>query len=677
MAPGAPGERDPYSPYPQTPQSSSPYASPQSTVHPSNPHVLLSEEPKTIPATRARRTKTVQDMWFGGVAKDDSLVPGHPDANGSDEEEGASNPDDLDEHQEEEDENDIIVKDGERDLTFEWAKDITKLVSASSGVGIEVSLARPTLPATPGDEEGESTKGPYRFLFRFSGVYAKVLVAKSALRKELVPEVSQSCPSHYILNSRSDLPYPCAIQAKAEVSFPLTQVYSLSALFPTSSVRSMAGTKAAGLSPNAIIPEVRAKLNDIAMKTGVLLTIDDPVVRRYGSAGSLRTADNDRDSSGPGTPQRARRGTGLTATGKSAKKAARNGTDGGPHNQQTQSQPADNGVVVDSPESLHVELPSVGQDGAGVIGQKPPSRQGSRQGSFDIAPRSATSSRFFPTNTSSSGGEPNTNSMSTPSPISTRFSGIMDREQLQEELLNQTFENIGFIKQGTCVIVLQGLKQAVAAAKTLLLVLSDELNGLHVEMIDIPERLQRIIAGRKNGQINHIMGATETNIYVPEGRLVQTEDLPSYGSLSPVMSPPLRYSPFLGSSNLPLGGATSPGLGAGFGAGPANGPITGIPGLMDPTIPDLTTSLNGLGLHQKQTSSAILSPTQIPLTLSPTPTQSGWMSPGTISPGVQLAGFNRNTVYITGSSAARVLNAKEWLLRMAFEKVITCRLDCC
>jgi hypothetical protein len=191
MAPGAPGERDPYSPYTQTPQSSSPYASPQSTIHPSNPNVSFSEEPKTIPATRARRTKTVQDMWFGGVAKDDSLVPGRPDGNGSDEDGSSSNSDDHDEQEDEEDENDIIVKDGERELTLEWAKGITKLVSTSSGVGIEVSLARPTLPASDGDEEGESTKGPYRFLFRFSGVYAKVLVAKSALRKELVPEVSQ------------------------------------------------------------------------------------------------------------------------------------------------------------------------------------------------------------------------------------------------------------------------------------------------------------------------------------------------------------------------------------------------------------------------------------------------------------------------------------------------------
>jgi len=194
MAPGAPGERDPYSPYTQTPQSSSPYASPRSTIHPSHPNVSFSEEPKTIPATRARRTKTVQDMWFGGVAKDDSLVPDRIDGNGSDEEVDASNSDEGDHDEDEEDENDIIVKDGERELTLEWAKGIAKLVSASSGVGIEVSLARPTLPATEGDGDEEPLKGPYRFLFRFSGVYAKVLVAKSALRKELVPEVSQSRP---------------------------------------------------------------------------------------------------------------------------------------------------------------------------------------------------------------------------------------------------------------------------------------------------------------------------------------------------------------------------------------------------------------------------------------------------------------------------------------------------
>lgn len=383
------------------------------------------------------------------------------------------------------------------------------------------------------------------------------------------------------------------------------------------------------------------------MKTGVLLTIDDPVVRRNGgvSAGS--------ESIGSGTPHgstaRRRRGSGSSASATRTTGAGRNGNGARPE-QQAQP-PADPGVVMDSPESMHPDLPAIGvQDGAGVIGQKPGSRQGSRQGSLDMPPRSATSSRFFPT------------TESTPSPASNRFSGIMDREQLHEEMLNQTFENMGFIKEGTCVIVVQGLRQAVASAKTLLLVLSDELNGLHVETIEIPEKLHRIVAGRKNGAINHVMSATETNIYIPEGRLVQAEEQASYGSLSPVMSPPLRFSPSFG--------ATSPGLGAGFGTGP----VTGIPGLTDPTVPDLASGLNALSLHAQQYASVsnklTLSPGQLPLTLSPTPTHSGWASPGTVSPSMHAApGINRDIIYITGASAVRVLNAKEWLLRSAFEKV--------
>ena len=430
-------------------------------------------------------------------------------------------------------------------------------------------------------------------------------------------------------------------------------MYSLSALFPSSS-------RQTGLSPNTIIPEVRAKLNDIAMKTGVLLTIDDPVVRRHGgSAGSVR----ERESISSGTPHgmtaRRRRGSGSSASATRRPGTTWNGNAGRVEESQAQ-QPApapapDTGVVMDSPESMHMELPGIGaQDGAGVIGQKPGSRQGSRQGSLELPPRSATSSRFFPT----------TATESTPSPASHRFSGILDREQLQEEMLNQTFENMGFIKEGTCVIVVQGLRQAVASAKTLLLVLSDELNGLHVETIEIPEKLHRIVAGRKNGAINHVMSATETNIYIPEGRLVQAEEQASYGSLSPVMSPPLRFSPFLG--------ATSPGLGAGFGAGP----VTGIPGLTDPTVPDLASGLSALSMHAQPyasvTNNLTLSPGQLPLTLSPTPTHSGWASPGTISPGMHVApGINRDVIYITGASAVRVLNAKEWLLRSAFEKVCT------
>jgi hypothetical protein len=437
-------------------------------------------------------------------------------------------------------------------------------------------------------------------------------------------------------------------QAKAEVSFPLTQVYTLSALFPS---RTSIGS---GLSPNTIIPEVRAKLNDIAMKTGVLLTIDDPVVRRYGGVGGAGTGS-----------ARRRRGSGSTVASQTRRPG---GTLWSSNNTKPEEAlpPADAGIVMDSPESMHMELPGVGgQDGAGVIGQKP----SSRQGSLDLPPRSATSSRFFPTGATES----------TPSPASHRFSGIMDREQLQEELLNQTFENMGFIKEGTCVIVVQGLRQAVASAKTLLLVLSDELNGLHVETIEIPERLHRIVAGRKNGAINHVMSATETNIYIPEGRLVQVEEQASYGSLSPVMSPPLRFSPFLGGGQLPLAGAVSPGLGAGFGPAPPTGPVTGIPGLTDPTVPDLAAGLSALSMHQQPyasvTNNLTLSPGQLPLTLSPTPTHSGWASPGTISPGMNAApGINRDIVYITGSSAVRVLNAKEWLLRSAFEKVSSCSI---
>jgi hypothetical protein len=413
------------------------------------------------------------------------------------------------------------------------------------------------------------------------------------------------------------------------------------------------------------------------MKTGVLLTIDDPVVRRNAGVKTSMGTGTSRQGSGvqagPGGQRR-------QGSGSSGSVGAGNGTTGRrgwPNKEETGNnvQPTTGGtgtgtgnqtgeqIVMDSPESIHVELPNTTGsnpptgDSAGVIGEKPNSRQGSRRGSLEVSvpPRSATSSRFFPQPSSDQGFVP------TPSPTNNRFSGIMDAQQLQEEMLNQTFESLGFIKEGTCVIVIQGLAHAVAAAKTLLLVLSDELNGLHVETIEISEVLHRILAGRKNGVVNNMMALTETNIYFPQGKLVLAENQASYGSLSPVMSPPLRFSPYLGGATS-LGGAGSPGLGAGFGTGP---PPTGIPGLLDPTVPDLSTGLNALnlngGMHQKQQST---------LSLSTDPARMGWPSPGLLSPaGPGPAGVNANTVYITGASAIRVLNAKEWLLRLAFDKV--------
>jgi hypothetical protein len=43
------------------------------------------------------------------------------------------------------------------------------------------------------EQFGGEGKGEWRFLFRFRGSYAKVLFAKSALRREITPEVSFRC----------------------------------------------------------------------------------------------------------------------------------------------------------------------------------------------------------------------------------------------------------------------------------------------------------------------------------------------------------------------------------------------------------------------------------------------------------------------------------------------------
>lgn len=64
-------------------------------------------------------------------------------------------------------------------------------------------------------------------------------------------------------------------------------------------------------------------------------------------------------------------------------------------------------------------------------------------------------------------------------------------------------------------VVVRGDAEAVEEARVRLLVLLDQLNGLHSEVCEIDYKLHHIIAGRKRSVIQSIQEETATNIYFP------------------------------------------------------------------------------------------------------------------------------------------------------------------
>ncbi|ODO10578.1 hypothetical protein I350_01175 [Cryptococcus amylolentus CBS 6273] len=63
--------------------------------------------------------------------------------------------------------------------------------------------------------------------------------------------------------------------------------------------------------------------------------------------------------------------------------------------------------------------------------------------------------------------------------------------------------------------IVTGPMESVHIAKVRLLVMIDELSGLHAEICDIDYKLHNIIAGRKRAYIQQIQEETGTNIYLP------------------------------------------------------------------------------------------------------------------------------------------------------------------
>jgi hypothetical protein len=73
----------------------------------------------------------------------------------------------------------------------------------------------------------------------------------------------------------------------------------------------------------------------------------------------------------------------------------------------------------------------------------------------------------------------------------------------------------GLETERMCELVISGSVESVELAKVRLLVMLDELSGLHSEVCDIDYKLHAIIAGRKRCVIQSIQEETATNIYFP------------------------------------------------------------------------------------------------------------------------------------------------------------------
>ncbi|KAF8168337.1 cytoplasmic protein [Crassisporium funariophilum] len=73
----------------------------------------------------------------------------------------------------------------------------------------------------------------------------------------------------------------------------------------------------------------------------------------------------------------------------------------------------------------------------------------------------------------------------------------------------------GLETERVCELVVTGTEDAVDLARVRLLVMLDELSGLHSESCEIDHKLHAIVAGRKRSVLQTIQEETATNIYYP------------------------------------------------------------------------------------------------------------------------------------------------------------------
>ncbi|KAH9996569.1 hypothetical protein BJV77DRAFT_1059385 [Russula vinacea] len=98
----------------------------------------------------------------------------------------------------------------------------------------------------------------------------------------------------------------------------------------------------------------------------------------------------------------------------------------------------------------------------------------------------------------------------------------------------------GLETERVCELVITGQGDSVEIARVRLLVMLDELSGLHTEVCEIDQKLQAIVVGRKRHVLQSIQEETATNIYLPS----PLQGLVGTDASSGVMGPstPLRQN---------------------------------------------------------------------------------------------------------------------------------------
>ncbi|KIP11478.1 hypothetical protein PHLGIDRAFT_27945 [Phlebiopsis gigantea 11061_1 CR5-6] len=81
--------------------------------------------------------------------------------------------------------------------------------------------------------------------------------------------------------------------------------------------------------------------------------------------------------------------------------------------------------------------------------------------------------------------------------------------------VNSTAGWSGLETERVCELVITGHGDSVELARVRLLVMLDELSGLHADSCEIDQKLHALVAGRKRGVLQSIMEETATNIYMP------------------------------------------------------------------------------------------------------------------------------------------------------------------
>ncbi|ORY26615.1 hypothetical protein BCR39DRAFT_254880 [Naematelia encephala] len=162
----------------------------------------------------------------------------------------------------------------------------------------------------------------------------------------------------------------------------------------------------------------------------------------------------------------------------------------------------------------------------------------------------------------------------------------------------------GLETERMCELVVTGSVESVEVAKVRLLVMLDELSGLHAECCDIDYKLHAIIASRKRAVIQSIQEETATNIYYPTP-LVGVLNPPQPGSQQGVGYRNLNAQPTGGMAMQPTGqmhGTHMHGGMNGMGAGHMGPNMTG--GMGVPSMGGMGAIGGGFPYHQQRPNAA-------------------------------------------------------------------------